>query len=46
MEAWSERMEAANKKLEAARASGDQAAVEQAMKETMALLAANPATKP
>jgi hypothetical protein len=43
MEDWGQRMEAAQKRLEEARKSGDSAAAEQAMREVMATLASNPA---
>ncbi len=43
MEDWGKRMDAANKKLEEAQKSGDQAATEAAMREVMATLGANPA---
>jgi len=43
MEAWSKRMEEANRKLEEAQRSGDQAAIDQALRESMAALGSNPA---
>jgi hypothetical protein len=46
MEDWSKRMEAANKRLEEAQKSGDQAAVDQALRDVMATLGTNPAGAP
>jgi uncharacterized membrane protein (DUF106 family) len=42
MEAWAKRMEAAGKKLERAQQSGDQAAMEEAIKEMSALQGEQP----
>jgi hypothetical protein len=44
-QAWAKRMEEAGKKMQAAQQSGDQAAMEQAMKEMTALQAEQPMTK-
>ena len=46
MEAWSKRMEEASKKLEKAQQSGDQAAMEQAIKELASLQGEQPMVEP
>jgi hypothetical protein len=46
LEAWSKRMEESGKKLEKAQQSGDQAAMEQAIKEMASLQGGHPTVAP